>query len=175
MVPRSRFARTALVIFCLLLLPSVACAAAVQPVSGLYPERLPADSTPLYVWNESLSVLILGLVCVSAQVLIIPVQILLSLLVWLRFGHKRVTYRNVFENETRNAVYMCIRENPGSRMRSLSRTLGVNIGTSRYHVGVLCRIGMVVAEQDSGGRDTTSMRVPIPTGIRKYPGTLMNI
>lgn len=139
---------------------------------GLYPERLPADSTPLYVWNESLSVLILGLVCVSAQVLIIPVQILLSLLVWLRFGHKRVSYRNVFENETRNAVYMCIRENPGSRMRSLSRTLGVNIGTSRYHVGVLCRIGMVVAEQDSGGKRYYVNESTRPDRDKKIPGYL---
>ena len=36
-------------------------------------------------------------------------------------------------------------------MRSLSRTLGVNIGTLRYHVVVLCRMGRIVAEQNTGG------------------------
>lgn len=89
--------------------------------------------------------------CVSAPALFIPVQLLFSLFAWLHLGHKRVLCRNVLENETRYAVYTCILENPGVRMRSLSRTLGVNIGTLRYHVVVLCRMGRIVAEQNTGG------------------------
>lgn len=78
--------RTTLAIFCLLLLPSVAYAAAIQPVYGAYPETLPSNSTPLYVWNVPLNILILEHVCVSAPALFLPVQLLFSLSVWLRLG-----------------------------------------------------------------------------------------
>lgn len=138
-------------VFCTLLLSSTVCATPIQPVYGAYLEQFPSDLTLLYAWNEPLSILILEFVCVSAPALFIPVQLLFSLFVWLQFGNKRVTCRNVLENETRNAVYVCIWDNPGIRMRSLSQTLGMNIGTLRYHVGVLCRMGKVVAEQNSGG------------------------
>lgn len=159
MAPESRIVRIVLVAFCILLLSSAVCATPIQPVYGAYPEQLPSGLTPLYAWNEPLSILILELVCVSVPALFIPVQLLFSLFAWLHLGHKRVLCRNVLENETRNAVYTCIRENPGVRMRFLSRTLGMNIGTLRYHVGVLCRMGRAVAEQNAGG-----MRYYVSTG-----------
>lgn len=151
MAPESRISRIALVAFCTLLLSSTVCATPIQPVYGAYPEQLPSGLTPLYPWNEPLSILILELVCVSAPALFIPIQLLFSLFVWLYLGHKRVSCRNVLDNENRNAVYTCILENPGASMRFVSQTLGMNIGTLRYHVGVLCRMGKVTAEQNSGG------------------------
>ena len=151
MAPGSWIARIALIVFCILLLPSAVCATPIQPVHGPYPEQLPSDPTPLYIWNVPLSILILEFVCVSAPALFIPIQLLFSLFVWLYLGHKRVSCRNVLGNENRNAVYTCILENPGASMRFISQTLGMNIGTLRYHVGVLCRMGKVVAEQNNGG------------------------
>ncbi|MFY1644954.1 winged helix-turn-helix transcriptional regulator, partial [Methanoculleus bourgensis] len=151
MAPGSRIARIALIVFCILLLPFAVCATPIQPVHGPYPEQLPSDPTPLYVWNVPLNILILEFVCVSSPALFIPMQLLFSLSVWLRLGQKRVTYRNVLDNENRNAVYMCIQENPGIHMKALSRVLGMNIGTTRYHMEVLCRVGKVFPEQNSGG------------------------
>ena len=142
--------RTALVVFCLLLLSSAVCANPVPPFYGPYPEKLPSDLTPLYPWNEPLSILILEFVSVSAPELFVPIQLLLLFSLWLWLGQKRLTHNNILENETRNAVYTCIRENPGIRMRALSQMLGMNIGTLRYHVGVMCRMGKVVTEQNSG-------------------------
>lgn len=150
MAPESRIVRIALVAFCILLLSSTVCATPIQPVYGAHPEQLPSGLTPLYPWNEPLSILILEFVCISAPALFIPVQLLFSLFVWLHLGHKRISNRNVLENETRNVVYTCILENPGASMRFISQTLGMNIGTLRYHVGVLCRMGKVIAEQNSG-------------------------
>ncbi|MFA7562153.1 MAG: winged helix-turn-helix transcriptional regulator [Methanoculleus sp.] len=149
MARRSLTIRLSLVAFSLLMLSAAVCATPIQPVYGAYPEKLPSDPTPLYFWNEPLSILILEFVCVSAPMLFIPVQLLLSLSVWLWLGQKRLMCRNVLENEVRNAVYTCIRQNPGVHVDSLSRMLGMNIGTLRYHVGVLCRVGKVVAEQNS--------------------------
>jgi predicted transcriptional regulator len=151
MVPESRVGGIALAAFCLLLLPSVGCAAAIQPFQSAYPEQLPSDSTPLYIWNEPLNIIILELVCISAPALFIPVQILFSLFAWLHLGHKRILCWNVLENQARNTMYTCVRENPGIHMRSLSRMLGMNIGTARYHMGMLCRTGKVTSGQNCRG------------------------
>ena len=148
----SLIARIALFAFCFLLLPSVGCAISVQPTSGIHPERIFLDPTPLYVWNVPLNTVILGLLAITVPTtLFVLIQILFSLSAWLQLGHKRVTDGNILDNETRNAVYTCIWKNPGTSMRNLSQMLGMNIGTLRYHVGVLYRMGKVTAEQNSGG------------------------
>lgn len=145
-------ARAALFVFCLLLLPSVGCAISVPSTSGVHPERILLDPTPLYVWNVPLNTVILGLLAITfPTALFILIQILFSLSAWLQLGHKRVTCRNILDNENRNAVYTCIWKNPGISMRNLSQMLGMNIGTLRYHVGVLCRMGRITAEQNGGG------------------------
>lgn len=144
-------ARIALFVFCLLLLPSVGCAISVQPTSGIHPERIFLDPTPLYVWNVPLNTVILGLLAITVPTtLFVLIQILFSLSAWLQLGHKRVTDGNILDNENRNAVYTCIWKNLGTSMRNLSQMLGMNIGTLRYHVGVLYRMGKVTAEQNSG-------------------------
>ena len=174
MAPGSRIIRIALIIFCIVLLSPPGCAASTQTeyMYGPYPEQLPSDSTPLYIWNVPLSILILEFVCVSAPALFIPMQILFSFSVWLRLGQKRVTYRNVLDNENRNAVYMCIQENPGIHMEALSRVLGMNIGTARYHMEVLCRVGKVFPEQNSGGVSYFVNADPFSDLERKIAGYL---
>ncbi len=149
MIPRQQIVRLVQVIVCLALLPSAACAAA-QPVYGPPSEKLSLDLTQVYIWNEPLNIIILKYVSVSAPVLVTPVQILFALFVWLHFGHRRVSRHNALESENRNAVYLCIRDNPGIRLNALSRLLEMNIGTLHYHVDILCRMGMVVSEQISG-------------------------
>lgn len=145
-------ARIALAIFCLLVLPSAGCAAPTQQLSGTHPEFILSDPTPLYVWNVPLNAVLLGLLSIAVPTaLLILIQSLFALSTWLQFGHKRVLCRNILDNENRNAVYTCIRENPGIRMRPLSRVVGMNIGTVRYHVNLLCRMGKVVSEQDGRG------------------------
>ncbi len=144
MVTQVRIAGIVLVVFCLVLLPSAACAVAVQDA---YPEKVPLDLIPAYVWNIPLDIVVLGIVSVSIPALI-PILAVFSLLAWLHFGHKRVLHHNVLENETRNAAYLCIRENPGINASSLARLLGMNLGTPRYHVEMLCRTGIVVPEQN---------------------------
>jgi predicted transcriptional regulator len=48
-------------------------------------------------------------------------------------------------NENRNAVYDFILENPGSTLYDISRTLGMNIGTVRYHLFILGMNHRIVA------------------------------
>ena len=145
-------ARVTLFVFCLLLLPSVGCAISVPQTSEAYPGQILSDPTPLYVWNVPLNAVILGLLSITVPTaLFILIQILFSLPMRLQLGHKRVSCQNILDNENRNAVYMCIQENPGIHISNLLQMLEMNIGTLRYHVGVLCRMGKVVAEQNCTG------------------------
>jgi len=143
--------RITLVIFCLVVLPVTGYAIPVQPTSGTYSEQILSDPTPLHVWNVPLKVVLLDLFSkIAPPTLFILIQIVFSLSLWLHFGHKRVLKKNVLENETRQRIYTCIRKNPGIYLSALSRWLGLNIGTIRYHLGVLCEMGKVVPEHGSG-------------------------
>jgi DNA-binding transcriptional ArsR family regulator len=53
------------------------------------------------------------------------------------FGFRRIRKKNVLENEYRKAVFQGIAEAPGIDAISLSRKLGMNINTLRYHLAKL--------------------------------------
>ncbi|KAF5050838.1 Winged helix-turn-helix DNA-binding protein [anaerobic digester metagenome] len=143
--------RVTLAIFCLVTLPVTGYAVPVQPVSGASPEQILSDPTPLYVWNVPLNVVLISSFSVIVPTtLFILIQILFSSSLWLHLGHKRVLKKNVLDNETRQRIYSCVWENPGIYLSALSSRLGLNIGTIRYHLGVLCEMGKVVPDHDCG-------------------------
>ncbi|MFY9169554.1 MAG: winged helix-turn-helix transcriptional regulator [Candidatus Methanoculleus thermohydrogenotrophicum] len=57
-------------------------------------------------------------------------------------------------------------------MNALSRVLGMNIGTARYHVEVLCRVEKVFPEQNSGGVSYFVNADPFSDLERKIAGYL---
>ncbi|MDD2472544.1 MAG: winged helix-turn-helix transcriptional regulator [Methanoculleus sp.] len=149
MPPWPSTVRIALAVFCLVLLPSAGSAVSVQP--GIYPEQFLSDPTPLYIWNVPLKVIILGIVSgVDTTAFFMLMQAILSLPLWLRLGHKKILKANVLENEARRKIYVCIRENSGVHLHTLSSRLELNIGTLRYHLGVLCEMKMVIPEHGCG-------------------------
>ncbi|MDD3070814.1 winged helix-turn-helix transcriptional regulator [Methanoculleus horonobensis] len=143
-------ARTALLLIILPLIIAPGSATGTISSEGEFPEAIPGDPTPVYIWNVPLKLLLLDFVFMTAPLLFLPVQFLISVTVWLILGQKRISRKNVFEHGTRRAAYLCIRENPGINHASLSHRLGVNIGTLRYHLATLCETGRIVAERDHG-------------------------
>ena len=143
-------ARTALLLIALLLIIAPGSAAGTISSEGEFPETIPDDPTPLYIWNVPLKLILLDFVFMTAPLLFLPVQFLISVTVWLILGQKRISRKNVLEHDTRRATYLCIRENRGINHASLSRRLGVNAGTLRYHLATLCESGQIVAERDHG-------------------------
>jgi len=143
-------ARTALLLVALLLIIAPGSATGTISSEGEFPEAIPGDPTPVYIWNVPLKLRLLDFVFMTAPLLFLPVQFLISVTVWLVLGQKRISRKNVLEHDTRRAAYLCIRENPGINHASLSRRLGVNIGTLRYHLATLCESGQIVAERDYG-------------------------
>jgi len=143
-------ARGALLLIVLLLIIAPGSATGIISSEGEFPETIPEDPTPLYVWNIPLKLVLLDFVFMTAPLLFLPVQFLISVTVWLILGQRRNSRKNVLEHDTRRAAYLCIRENSGINHTSLSRRLGVNIGTLRYHLATLCETGQIVAEHDHG-------------------------
>lgn len=143
-------ARTALLLLVLLHIIAPGSATGTISSEGEFPETIPDDPAPLYIWNVPLKLILLDFVFMTAPLLFLPVQFLISVTVWLVLGQRRNSRKNVLEHDTRRAAYLCIRENPGINHASLSRRLGVNIGTLRYHLATLCETGQIVAEHDHG-------------------------
>ena len=60
-------------------------------------------------------------------------------------AHSRIN-----KNVNRNAVYGFVEKNPGSTMYEISRGLGMNLGTVRYHTFILGMNHRIVPYKDDG-------------------------
>jgi len=137
-----------LIVFTLLITPGSATSTILS--EGEFPEMVPDDPTLEYIWNAPLKLVLLDFVFMTAPLLFLPAQYLISVSVWLCLGQKRISRKNALEHDTRRAAYLCIRENPGINHATLSRKMGVNVGTLRYHIEILCETGQIVSENDHG-------------------------
>lgn len=117
---------------------------------GEFPELAPGDPAQEYIWNIPLKLVLLDFVFMTAPALLLPVQILIAAGAWFWLGHRRISRKNVLEHDTRRAAYLCIRENPGINRAALSRKLGVNVGTLRYHLATLCETRKIRSEHAHG-------------------------
>lgn len=147
---RTPAARSTLLFITLMLLIPTGSAASTIMSEGEFPELVPDDPAAIYIWNVPLKLVLLDFVFMTAPLLFLPVQILISVLAWLCLGYRRISRKNALEHDTRRAAYLCIRENPGINHASLSHRLGINIGTLRYHLATLCETGQIVTERDHG-------------------------
>ncbi len=142
--------RTVLLLTVLMLLFPPGSAAPTVLGEGEFPELVPDDATLVYTWNVPLKLLLLDFVFMTAPLLFLPVQILITAAAWFCLGHRRISRKNALEHDTRCAAYLCIRENPGINHSSLSRRLGINAGTLRYHLAALCETRKIRSEHTHG-------------------------
>ena len=147
---RPALARLALFLIVFTLFITPGSAAGTGTSEWEFPEMIPDDPVPEYIWNIPLKLILLDFVFMTAPLLFLPVQLLISVSVWLFLGQRRISRKNALEHDTRRAAYLCIRDNPGINHASLSRRLGVNVGTLRYHIETLCETGKILSEHDRG-------------------------
>lgn len=150
MAKRPLFTKVALLSIALLL--SIAPGSAADTIlnEGEFPEWGIDDPIPLSVWNVPLKLILLDFVFMNAPLLFLPVQILIVASAWAFLGHRKISGKNALNHETRRAAYLYIRANPGTTLSVLSPRLGVNAGTLRYHLEVLCETGKIHSEHDRG-------------------------
>ncbi|GAB7015376.1 winged helix-turn-helix transcriptional regulator [Methanogenium cariaci] len=97
----------------------------------------PAEGSPVYpqpvsFWDLPLWIIILQFAC-------LPAEIFAVMKWWAFLGINRVSGGNVFENDTRQKIYECIRKNPGIHLRGIVKETNVSLGTLRYHINQLCK------------------------------------
>jgi predicted transcriptional regulator len=81
-----------------------------------------------------------GKIFASSTGIVSGVAVLATLYVFLRFlaiGAVSRARSRLDGNENRNRVYRYIAENPGLTLYDISRDLGMNVGTVRYHLMIL--------------------------------------
>ncbi|QSZ67628.1 winged helix-turn-helix transcriptional regulator [Methanofollis aquaemaris] len=134
------------VFFVLLMLMTVLPASAfssyeVAPWGGAVPDSAGVVPVPLAWWEVPIPVLLLFFLLP-----ILPASffgLFWMLKVCVSLGFKQVHRGALLANRTRRQVYDHIRAHPGIGFAVLSRDLGVNRGTIRYHLAVLEQFGAI--------------------------------
>ncbi|WP_298668097.1 winged helix-turn-helix transcriptional regulator [uncultured Methanofollis sp.] len=118
---------------------------------------LPGDTfafeKPRGVWERIPPVtsdFLMNLAFLLAQMVILPVESYVALHMWVSLGYRRITQKNILENDTRCRIYQIIREDPGIRRKDIARITRTNRGTLRYHLAALREAGKIAVEQAAG-------------------------
>jgi predicted transcriptional regulator len=96
--------------------------------------------------------MIIYLALFISPALLLPAEILYSLLVVSCFGLRQVTRQTVLDHKGRRELYELIRNNPGLSLSILRKKTGLNDGTVRYHIELLVHHGMVACRFHHGSR-----------------------
>jgi predicted transcriptional regulator len=96
--------------------------------------------------------MIIYLALFISPALLLPAEILYSLLVVSCFGLRQVTRQTVLDHKGRRELYELIRDNPGISLSTLREKTGMNAGTVRYHIELLVHHGMVACRFHHGSR-----------------------
>lgn len=111
----------------------------VSPVpQGMNP-GIPFETKEVSFWELPLQVIILSLALSVSPLLEIVTQLFLFTKFYLYLGYRKIAGKNILQNNTREKVYLCIRENPGIFFNAITRKTGIRPGTLRYHLIILHR------------------------------------
>ncbi|WP_067050790.1 winged helix-turn-helix transcriptional regulator [Methanofollis ethanolicus] len=110
------------------------------------------DFDEISFFEESPRMMIIELALFLSPALILPAEILYSLVVISCLGFRRVTRQTILDHKGRRELYELIRDNPGISLSTLREKTGLNDGTARYHLGLLNLHGMIVCRSYHGSR-----------------------
>lgn len=110
------------------------------------------DFDEISFFEESPRMMIIDLALFISPALLLPAEILYSLLVVSCFGLRQVTRQTVLDHKGRRELYELIRDNPGISLSTLRDKTKMNAGTVRYHIELLVHHGMVACRFHRGSR-----------------------
>lgn len=139
--------------FCLFIIPVVSAnpgGYTVEPASPDMDPGTPLETVFVPFWNlpprEMATVLAISI----SPLLLFPVELFFLLKVFACLGYKKIIRSNVLAHADRNAVYQCIRDNPGIFFKEISVQTQVKSGTLRYHLGILRITGKITQSSTQG-------------------------
>ena len=134
---------------CLILLTVPASAYAppysVQSWSDNPPDGDAKLPVPAGIWQVPPVTVLLVFTALFLPFCLVPVEILVSCAGIVVLNFRRIRKQEAFENDCRAQIYRYIVQYPGSGFAEIMRGLRINRGTLHYHLGILCREGLVVA------------------------------
>ncbi|MDI6719124.1 MAG: winged helix-turn-helix transcriptional regulator [Methanomicrobiales archaeon] len=120
----------------------------------LAPEGYPPseiDTTiPISFFDLPLRVMLLDIFLPISPILLLPIEIIASIILWISLGCKRVHKKDILSNEKRKKIYECIVAQPGIHSSAIPRETELNSGTTLYHLTLLQLVGKIIAVKDRG-------------------------
>jgi len=134
----------------------------VQPAYGIYPEYselyftprstdtvLLNDPTPTPIPLTDLPpwiLVILGIAAVTPGIISLG-KYLSAVNLPLIGGFRRISKNNILENSSREIIFQCVKDNPGTNLADLERATGFTCKNLIYHLSVLSIFGLVISEK----------------------------
>src|SRR5208337_4397293 len=134
----------------------------VQPAYGIYPEYselyftshsadtvLLNDPTPTPISLADLPpgvLILLGIAVVTPGIICVG-KYLTAANFPLVGGFKRVTKKNLFESRSREAIFQCVKEQPGAHLHDLKQATGFTYKNLIYHLKMLTSFGAVTSAE----------------------------
>jgi predicted transcriptional regulator len=79
-----------------------------------------------------------------------PLQLFISIKLYAYLGYRKVTKTEMLDNDNRNLIYQCIRDNPGINYTSIGRKTNIKHGTLGYHLCILRAFGKISVMENHG-------------------------
>lgn len=142
-----------IIYFCFFLIPLVSAdmgGYTVEPAPPGIDPGTPVDTVPYPFGGIPPREMATDIALSISPLLLCPVELFFLLKVFAYLGYRKIFGKNVLAHSDRNAVYQCIRENPGIFFREISNKTHVKPGTLRYHLGILEVTGKITLLKSRG-------------------------
>jgi predicted transcriptional regulator len=110
----------------------------------------PLETIEISYGDLPLQVMILSLAISISPIIGLPIELLLFIKLFTYLGIRRITKNNIFDNDVRNQIYTCIRNNPGIFLDVLSQKTGMKPGTLKHHLAILKIMGKILLSDTRG-------------------------
>ncbi|MBN1431185.1 MAG: winged helix-turn-helix transcriptional regulator [Methanomicrobiaceae archaeon] len=122
----------------------------VEPVTPGMDTGTPLETVPVEFWELPPDFILYIMFLSASSYLGFPVELILSVKMYMLLGFRKISQKSVLSNETRNTLYSCIRDNPGINFTDLMDSTGVNRGNIAYHLNLLKMTGKISVLESSG-------------------------
>ena len=122
----------------------------VEPVTPGMDTGTPLETVPVEFWELPPDFILYILFLSASSYLGFPVELILSVKMYMLLGFRKISQKSVLSNKTRNTLYSCIRDNPGINFTDLMNSTGVNRGNIAYHINLLKMTGKITVLESSG-------------------------
>jgi predicted transcriptional regulator len=122
----------------------------VEPVTVGMDTGTPLETTQDTIWDLTPRDIATILALTLSPTLLFPVELFFLLKMFAYLGYRKIATANALDNDVRESIYTCIRNNPGIHFNALSRETEIKPGTMKYHLSILKLTNKIVFLETAG-------------------------